>query len=78
MLRHIRKQSGDVLMVVGHNPGIAFLADMLCKTQPDHDAFLRYPTAATTVFRFDIRDWSAIQPGTGQPIDFIVPRELVA
>ncbi len=35
-----------------------------------------YPTAATTVFDFDIDDWGYTLFGEGRVVDFVVPRDL--
>lgn len=78
LVRHIRRQSAGVLWMIGHNPGMGDLAIALTKTMSRHPDFSRYPTAATTVFEFDIETWRDLRLGTGRIADFIVPRELEA
>ena len=76
MAAHLRKMTGETIMLLAHNPGIGDLAERLAKTRPDHEAFMRYPTCATTVFHFDISAWSDLSFGTGSVQAFQVPREL--
>ena len=76
MMRVLRQASGRVVLMVGHNPGIADFARRLVRKAPKHGRFLDYPTGATLVADFDIPSWSDLDWGTGQASDFIVPREL--
>ena len=69
-------REGRCLMVVGHNPGIGFLAARLASDPPDAGAFLRYPTCAVTVLRFDAESWDEAMNGTGEVVDFAAPRDL--
>lgn len=68
--------TAGTLLVLGHNPGIGEAADMLAAVPPNHPEFERYPTAATTVFEFDIPNWSEADRGMGRIADFIAPRML--
>ena len=72
----LRSATGAVVLMIGHNPGIAYFAERLVSSPPDHTRFGEYPTGATLVADFPIDDWRDVAPGTGQPLDFIVPREL--
>lgn len=76
MLGALQGASGNVVAMVGHNPGIGSLAAGLLAERPAHDDFGRYPTLATLVAEFDIDDWSDIVPFTGRAVDFTVPRAL--
>ncbi len=76
MLAALRGAQGRTVALIGHNPGSAALAQCLAASPPDHSKFGHYPTGATAIIRFDIDDWSALLPGTGQVIGFAVPREL--
>ncbi|MEE9389561.1 MAG: histidine phosphatase family protein [Paracoccaceae bacterium] len=77
MLQHISEvQDAKTVMVVAHNPGAAILAQALADQPPHHAKFQDYPTAATTVYDFDLAGWASIKPGAGQVIDFAVPRDL--
>jgi len=76
MLKALRAATGQTVLMLGHNPGIAEFASALVAEAPDHMRFFDYPTCATTVIRFDISAWSDLQPGTGTVQDFAIPREL--
>jgi phosphohistidine phosphatase len=77
MLAVLRHAKADVVMMIGHNPGIAEFAHRLVAHAPRHDGFARYPTGATLVADFDVAAWADVQFGTGSTVDFVVPRELV-
>jgi len=77
IIRALRAATGDCVLMVGHNPGSAFLADMLASEPPSHADFHRFPTAATWVADFDISDWRDLQIGTGLTVNFTVPRDLI-
>ncbi|KGM87933.1 Phosphohistidine phosphatase SixA [Roseovarius mucosus DSM 17069] len=76
MLAVLRRASGDLVLMLGHNPGIAEFAALLVAKAPDHDRFEDYPTGATLLVQFDIADWSALQPGTGSALHFLTPHDL--
>ncbi|MGR3617010.1 MAG: SixA phosphatase family protein [Paracoccaceae bacterium] len=66
-----------VILMIGHNPGIAAFAHSLAKRPPGHPRFDDYPTGATLVLDFDISSWSELTWGSGEPVDFVVPRDLL-
>ena len=72
----LRSQNVPTVMIIGHNPGFALLAQSLAETQPSHPKFRQYPTAATTVFGFDQESWTDVAPEQGKVLDFVVPRDL--
>ena len=76
MLAVLHRATGDTVLMIGHNPGIAEFAQHLVTKPPDHERFDDYPTGATLIARFDIADWSELRPGSGTPLFFIIPREL--
>lgn len=76
MLAVLRHAKGDVVMMIGHNPGIAEFAARLVSHAPNSPEFSRYPTGATLVADFAIDDWSELEFGMGTVDDFIVPREI--
>ncbi|WP_010137520.1 SixA phosphatase family protein [Oceanicola sp. S124] len=76
LLDSLQRASGGVVLVLAHNPGIGLFAARLLREPPAHPRFADYPTGATLVAEFDIADWSALRPGTGRVVDFVVPREL--
>jgi phosphohistidine phosphatase len=73
MLKLLQGATGDCVMMLGHNPGIAEFAQMLPAKPPHHPDFARYPTAATLVVDFDADGWGGIRPGQGSVLDFFVP-----
>ncbi len=76
MMRALRAATGRVVLMIGHNPGIADFASRLVRKPPRHDRFLDYPTGATLVADFDVAGWSDIDWAGGKTVDFIVPRAL--
>lgn len=78
MLAVLRRATGDCVMMIGHNPGIAEFAERLVAKAPVNPEFDRYPTGATLVADFVIDSWADLAWGTGVVDDFIVPREIMA
>ncbi|SNR54041.1 SixA phosphatase family protein [Puniceibacterium sediminis] len=78
LLEILRGATGRVVLMLGHNPGIAALAAMLASVYPSHIRFRDYPTGATTIMDFDIPKWADLVPGTGNARDFVIPRELMS
>lgn len=78
MMAVLRHASADVVMMIGHNPGIAEFAARLVAHPPVNPEFARYPTGATLVADFDVDDWEQVSFGTGVTVDFTIPREIVA
>lgn len=72
----LRQAQGQTLLVLGHNPGLAGVAHRLAAARPEHPRFADYPTGATLVLRLPIDDWDRLEPETGQPVAFTVPRDL--
>lgn len=68
--------TGNCVMMIGHNPGIAAFAAQMAMAAPAHPRFHNYPTGATTVLDFDAQSWGAVPPATGTVVDFVVPRDL--
>lgn len=81
LLARIRavKKSPNHLMLVGHNPGIEELAQMLAGSGPADDRArlaAKFPTAGIAVLTFDAQSWKDIAPGTGRLEHFLTPRQL--
>jgi len=76
MLNVLRTGLAPVVMMIGHNPGIAEFVQRLVSVAPDHPRFADYPTAATTVMDFDIATWADADWRNATAVDFIVPRDL--
>ncbi len=77
MLSVLQTASGDVVLLLGHMPGLGDLARELRRDPPPmHASFQKYPTGATTVLDFRIDDWADALPGIARFEDYITPRDL--
>lgn len=70
-------EAATTLMLIAHNPGIAYFAQGLVADLPGDARFERYPTGATAVIGFDAASWGAVTWNTGQVLDLAFPRDLV-
>ncbi|MFG2619947.1 SixA phosphatase family protein [Streptomyces sp. NPDC048507] len=66
------------LLLIGHNPGMHALADVLC-AHAEGDTLARmsrtgFPTAALAVVSFT-GTWKSVEPGVGTLLDFWTPKE---
>lgn len=77
MLAMLQRADKDVVMMVAHNPGTAYLAQGLVDAAPSHGRFQHYPTGATAIIDFPVANWSDVTWRMGEAVDFIVPRELI-
>jgi len=77
MLAVLRHAQADVVMMIGHNPGIAEFAEKLVAQAPLNSEFSRYPTGATLVADFAVESWDQVGFGQGVTVDFVIPREMV-
>jgi phosphohistidine phosphatase len=81
MLKRLQTAGNEfsTVMLVGHNPGIADLANWLCS---DGDAAARgalarkFPTGAVAVIDFDAEDWKDVDAETGRLVDFATPKQI--
>lgn len=78
ILRALAKAEGDTVLLVAHNPGIGDFASHFAAEPHPHPDFVRYPTAATTVFEVDAPTWKSVQFGKNRILDFAIPREIEA
>ncbi len=77
MLAQLQASQNDVVLMLGHMPGIGeFARDLRRDPPPSHEAFQKYPTGAVTVLDFKADSWADILMGTGKFVDYIAPREL--
>lgn len=76
MMAALQGATGQTVLILGHNPGIGAFAHAMPREMPAHVKFTKYPTAATLILDFAIEDWREVQPGTGEVVDFVIPREL--
>ncbi|HWA49351.1 MAG TPA: histidine phosphatase family protein [Dongiaceae bacterium] len=81
MLKRLQTAGSEfaTVMLVGHNPGIADLANWLSN---EGDAAARgalarkFPTGAAAVIDFDVEDWKDVDAETGRLIDFATPKQI--
>jgi phosphohistidine phosphatase len=76
MLAVLRHATGQTVMMIGHNPGIAEFAHRIVARAPLNPDFQRYPTGATLVVDFAADSWADVAWSMGSVDDFIIPREL--
>ncbi|WP_300518996.1 histidine phosphatase family protein [Aliiroseovarius sp.] len=77
LLSALKRADQDVVMMIAHNPGSAYMAQALVNQVPSDGRFQHYPTGATSVIDFAVADWSDVTWGSGKVVDFIVPRDLI-
>lgn len=77
MLATLQRADKDVVMMIGHNPGSAYMAQALINKPHPHGRFQHYPTGATAIIDFPVADWADVTWKSGETVDFIVPRELI-
>jgi phosphohistidine phosphatase len=68
-----------VLLVLGHNPGLAALARSLAGTGVEADlAGLggKFPSAALASFEFAAEQWNDVAPGAGRLVAYATPKGL--
>ncbi len=76
VLNAMRAATGEVLLMLGHNPGTGICAAEIVAKPPDHPKFVQFPSGATLVADFDITDWCDADWGKANARHFIVPRDL--
>ncbi len=76
MLAVLRHATADVVMMIGHNPGISEFATRMVAHAPLNPEFSRYPTGATLVVDFVADSWADVGFGLGTTVDFVVPSEI--
>ncbi|MEM7614540.1 MAG: histidine phosphatase family protein [Pseudomonadota bacterium] len=68
---------GSVL-IVGHNPTVASVAEHLLRETEVPTELTAYPTGATLVITFDVEEWEEVAKTTGTLADWTIPRKLTA
>jgi phosphohistidine phosphatase len=78
-------KAANVVMVVGHNPGLEECARTLARKPRGAEERERleelnekFPTAALAVLDFETDVWSDVAAGTGVLVDFLKPRALTS
>jgi phosphohistidine phosphatase len=74
---HSVPESTRSVMVIGHNPGLQWLAIELAEPSAERrEIQAKYPTAALVGLAFPGASWERIEPGTGRVVVFVRPRDL--
>jgi phosphohistidine phosphatase len=80
LIKILRRQpSSATVMVVGHNPGLEELAELLVGRGDEElreTLEEKFPTCALAVRTFDVKAWADIAPGTGTLARFLTPARL--
>lgn len=77
LMTALRAATADSVMIIAHNPGIAFFAQGLVAQLPGDARFERFPTAATAVIDIEAPDWEAVAWNSGTVTDLVFARDLV-
>ena len=77
LLQQLHAAEAQSVMMIAHNPGIAFFAQGLVAALPGDARFERYPTGATAVIDFDAPDWASVTWNTGTVAGLAFPRDLI-
>ena len=76
-LMRLTSPQAATLVVVGHNPTVAYLAHLLDDGEGDVEAATAmaggYPTGALTLYEYD-GEWADLAPGSATVLTFHVPR----
>ena len=84
LLHRLRKIDDHMesVMVIGHNPGLARLAEDLVGHNGESEAlerlFAKFSTGALAVIDLHIAHWGELEAGTGRLEAFIRPKDLAA
>lgn len=78
MLAILRAATAQTILLIGHNPGIAALAQDLVREAPQHPRFSDYPTGALLVAGFELKKWSKLGARSGEVKAFLTPHDLAA
>lgn len=74
-LREIHTEVPSV-MLVGHNPGLEDLAILLAAPESRTRLEEKFPTGALATLAIPGAAWTALEGGTADLVDFVVPKEL--
>jgi len=73
----VNHERPEALMIVGHNPTCASLANILATTGDENSLetmSYKYPTGSMAILDFEIDQWSQLRNGTGILVDFLMPK----
>ena len=82
LMECLRQKAGAAQSVslVGHNPSIAGLAQILIGKGNDklrERLEKKYPTAALAVISFDLDNWGSFTAGAGTLMRFVTPKDII-
>ena len=77
LMQALQGAEGPSVMLIAHNPGIAYFAQGLVAALPGDARFERYPTGATAVIEFDAPGWGSVTWTTGRVTALAFPRDLI-
>lgn len=76
-LVHAFPEGAESALIVGHNPGLEELVlDLVAESALRDRVEIKFPTASLAEMRFDVDRWDAVEPGSGELLRFIRPRDL--
>jgi phosphohistidine phosphatase len=65
------------VLLIGHNPGLQELARVLASRGAELPRLEeKFPTGALATLVVDCESWAALEPGDGELVDYVVPRQL--
>jgi phosphohistidine phosphatase len=78
LLDRLREIPDDVpsAMLVGHNPGLEDFASQLASPESRARLEEKFPTGALATLALSGTGWTALEGGTADLVDFVVPKEL--
>ncbi len=79
LLERLRVLPADLpsVLLIGHNPGMHDLALALAWSGAELARLEeKFPTAALATLAFDFETWAELEPGSGELVGYVVPREL--
>jgi phosphohistidine phosphatase len=75
LIRELPESVGEA-MLIGHNPGLGWLAVELAGNSPEAARMrVKYPTGALASFEID-GPWNGVAPHTATRPRFLIPKEL--
>ncbi len=81
MLKRLREMKGEAqtVLMVGHNPSIAYLANLLAGSGPEaerREMQTKFPTCALVVLTCDVGSWHDLSAGRAALDAFVYPKLL--
>lgn len=77
LMELLRAAQATRVMIVAHNPGIAYFAQGIAAELPGDARFERFPTGTTAVMDIDAPDWAGLTWNSGRVVDLVFPRDLI-